>query len=869
MPSKPLAEMKQGACTKGPTLSQEAVAAVKALGSAGRPLVPLNVDGATLIGFIDTGSEATIIKLRTLTLLDKEGSLHRKNPSRTLKGVTDEALDTLCEVTLSFNFGPTKVSHQVAVCDAKFPGDILLGMDLLRRTSFCLSSGATESEASLSIEGHTFPVTYTDNPTLRINVVSINDSGIMGTADSLDPLMTSMVNKPFVHLLNTTELPPHTGCFVEGVISRSGPNDGEVIISPESSAVCISPYMITTASERHCPVWMVNDTPRVVRLTQGTRLGTVTTVEEVFASNPATTAPDPSPTKPASSEPDAADGDFCWEHDEFDYIHGLTDFGYEEGLDFVPGELPPSQALAAITITEDDQEHRKEGEQKYNLEHLDQTQCQELRDLLYRYQVLFDGGETAIGHVPGIQHRIETGDAVPVCTRQWRLPQATRELIRKECDTMLNAGVIEPSSSPWLSPVVLVRKKGGALRFCVDYRKVNAVTTADTYPLPRIDEMIDELGPTDTFTTLDARAAYWSIEVQEEDRAKTAFSDGYRLFQFCRLPFGLSTAPTTFQRTMNLVLSPVLGRHTLAYLDDIVVYSKGFAQHLLDLEETLKLLVAAGLKLNAEKCSFAATTINFLGFTISPDGVAPDHSKVAAIADTPAPRTVKEIRRFLGATGFFRRHIEGYATIAAPLHLLLKKGQHWKWDVEQQQAFEELKSRLVSAPVLKQPDFTRQFELHTDASSIALGAALIQRDDQGAPQAIAYYSRKLRDPETRYPAIDCEALAVVEGVRVFDPYLYGRKFLVLTDHRPLTHIFKHRTKSPRMTRYAHDLSFYDFDIRYKEGPTNYVPDLLSRQVASININELSPQEFATEQCQDPKCQEILSHPSTGSASWDS
>ncbi|XP_047469494.1 uncharacterized protein LOC125025520 [Penaeus chinensis] len=348
------------------------------------------------------------------------------------------------------------------------------------------------------------------------------------------------------------------------------------------------------------------------------------------------------------------------------------------------------------------------------------------------------------------------------------------------------------------------------------YRNLNAVTTSDTYPLPRIEELIDELGPTDTFTTLDARSAYWSIEVHPADRPKTAFSDGYRLFQFCRLPFGLSTAPTTFQRTINLVLSSVLGRHTLVYLDDIIVYSKGFSQHIRDLQETLQLLSAAGMKLNPEKCKFANTTINFLGFTISPEGVHPDRDKVSAISDTPVPCTIKEVRRFLGATGFFRKHIKGYATLAAPLHLLLKKGQHWEWGNQQHEAFIKLKEHLVSAPVLKQPDFTRPFELHTDASSIAIGAVLLQRDDDETPHAVAYYSRKLRDSETRYPAVDCEALAVVEGIRVFDSYLYGHKFLILTDHRPLVYIFKHRTKSPRMTRFAHDPSFYDFEIRYKE-----------------------------------------------------
>lgn len=328
----------------------------------------------------------------------------------------------------------------------------------------------------------------------------------------------------------------------------------------------------------------------------------------------------------------------------------------------------------------------------------------------------------------------------------------------------------------------------------------NTVTTANTYPFPCIEEL-DELGPTDTFTILDAKAAYWSAEVHPEDRPKTAFSDGYRLFQFCR-PIWSQHSPNNIPTNCDIVLSSVLGRHTLAYLDDIIIYSRGFP-HLSDLEETLKLLSAAGLKLNSKKCSFATTTTNFLGFTISPEGVQPDRKKVTAISETPVPHTVKV--RFLGATGVFRKHIQGYATLAAPLHLL-KKGQPWKWG-EDQEAFESLKEHLVFSPVLQQPDFSKPFELHTDASSLAVGAALIQRDADGTPHVVAYYSHKLRDPDSRYPAIDCEALAVVESLRVFDSYLYGRKFIVYTDHRPLVYVFKRRTKSPRMTRYAHDLSF--------------------------------------------------------------
>jgi len=226
-------------------------------------------------------------------------------------------------------------------------------------------------------------------------------------------------------------------------------------------------------------------------------------------------------------EDDEEAEDFAWEEDLFDQTYGLEDFGYEEDFTLLTHELPPSLALAAVDALEGSA--IQPSVDMPDLQHLEAPQRQELQELLSRYEGLFDGGDEAVGHVPGIQHRINTGAATPVCTRQWRLPQATKDIIREQCNSMLNNGVIEPSTSPWLSPVVLVKKKCGSLRFCVDYRNLNAVTTADTYPLPRIEELIDELGPTDTFTTLDARSAYWSVDVHPADRPKTAFSDGYRL----------------------------------------------------------------------------------------------------------------------------------------------------------------------------------------------------------------------------------------------------------------------------------------------------------------------------------------------------
>jgi len=221
--------------------------------------------------------------------------------------------------------------------------------------------------------------------------------------------------------------------------------------------------------------------------------------------------------------------------------------------------------------------------------------------VLQRHSVLFD--ESApLGKVPNIKHHIPTADTDPIRTRQLRLPESGRAIIREECDKMLREGIIAPSTSPWLSPVVLVKKKDGGIRFCVDYRGLNRVTTADTFPMPRLDQMIDELSGTQWFSALDAKSAYWTVEVEPKDRNKTAFSDGFRLLHFNRMPFGLATDPSTFQRAINAVLSPVLGKHALAYLDDVVVYSRSFEEHLSHLDEVLGLLVQAGFRLNVSKC---------------------------------------------------------------------------------------------------------------------------------------------------------------------------------------------------------------------------------------------------------------------------
>ncbi|XP_037783488.1 uncharacterized protein LOC119579649 [Penaeus monodon] len=370
---------------------------------------------------------------------------------------------------------------------------------------------------------------------------------------------------------------------------------------------------------------------------------------------------------------------------------------------------------------------------------------------------------------------------------------------------MLAQGVIEHSTSPWYSPIFLVGKKDGSTRFCIDYRGLNSITEQDAYPMICIDELSDQLHGTMWFTALDARSAYWTVDVNPDDRPKTAFSDGHRLIQFRKLPFGLATAPSTFQWAVNCVLSSVLGRHTIAYLDDVVVHSSNFDDHLRHLDETLLLLLKAGFRLNRKKCIFAADTFKFLGFKISPKGVEPDPDKVVAIQKMPQPRNQKEVRRFLGCTGFFRMHIKDYSNIASPLTSLTCKDTKFLWGQQEETAFQNLKEALISTPVLSKPDFDRPFEIHTDASGVAIGTCLMQCDDEGRLQPVAYFSCKLRNAETRYPAIDCEALAVVEG----------------TQHR--------------------------------------VPDQLSRAVAATELHKRDPDDLRRHQLEDPLWKEVIGY----------
>ena len=406
------------------------------------------------------------------------------------------------------------------------------------------------------------------------------------------------------------------------------------------------------------------------------------------------------------------------------------------------------------------------------------------------------------------EHRLETGTAKPVRQAPYRLPHAYRETVQKELAEMERDGIIEPSTSEWASPIVLVPKKDGSLRMCVDYRRMNSVSEADAYPMPRIDDLIDRLGDAKYISTLDLTRGYWQVPVAPQSRSRTAFTTPFGLYQFRVMPFGLQGAPSTFQRMMDVLLKGIR-EYADAYLDDLVIFSHTWEEHCKHLRAVLSRLREAGLTAKPAKCQLGMQQCVYLGHVVGNGEVRPEQRNIDAVTNFPRAATKKKVRSFLGLTGYYRKFIPNYSTIAVPLTDLTKNSApSVVWTDACDTAFAELKRRLTTSPVLKSPNLSQPFILQTDASDRGVGAVLGQAVlsqicSDGKEHPVSYYSRKLLPREERYATVEKECLAIKLAIHAFRVYLLGRPFVVQTDHRSLEWLHRLKDSNARLARWVH------------------------------------------------------------------
>ncbi|GJZ13642.1 reverse transcriptase domain-containing protein [Tanacetum coccineum] len=424
-----------------------------------------------------------------------------------------------------------------------------------------------------------------------------------------------------------------------------------------------------------------------------------------------------------------------------------------------------------------------------------------------------------------IEFRIElTPGATPVAKSPYRLAPSELEELSGQLKELQDKGFIRPSSSPWGAPVLFVKKKDGSFRMCIDYRELNKLTVKNRYPLPRIDDLFDQLQGSQFFSKIDLRSGYHQLRVHEDDIPKTAFRTRYGHFEFTVMPFGLTNAPAIFMDLMNRVCRPYLDKFVIVFIDDILIYSKTQEEHVEHLRLVLELLKKEKLYAKFSKCEFWLREVQFLGHVINGNGIHVDPSKIEAVKNWKAPRTPTEVRSFLGLAGYYRRFIENFSKIAKSLTILTQKSKTFDWGEEQELAFQTLKDKLCNAPVLALPDGPEDFVVYCDASGIGLGCVLMQRG-----KVIAYASRQLKIHEKNYTTHDLELGAVVFALKIWRHYLYGIKSVIYMDHKSLQHIFSQKELNMRQRRWIELFSDYDCEICYHLGKANVVADALSRK----------------------------------------
>lgn len=483
---------------------------------------------------------------------------------------------------------------------------------------------------------------------------------------------------------------------------------------------------------------------------------------------------------------------------------------------------------------------------RLTINNLNKEEIQFLTTTIRKFKKVFYLEGDNLSCVSNYSHKIPTKNDIPIFSKTYRYPEAHKEEVDKQISDMLRSGIIIKSTSPYNAPIWVVEKKldnSGQKnwRIVIDYRKLNEITVEDKFPIPNIEDIFSKLGNAQYFSTLDLAKGFHQIPINVEDRHKTAFSTTNGHYEFTRMPFGLKNAPASFQRMMNEVLSDYINKICVVYLDDILIFSTSLQEHIDSLNKIFKRLLDFNLKVQINKCDFLKHETEYLGHIISRDGIKPNPNKIEVIKKIQLPKSTKQIKSFLGITGFYRKFIKDYSKVALPMTRYLKKGSELNVkDRQYIESFNKLKALICTCPILAYPNFAKTFTLTTDASNSALGAVLSQNQ-----HPIAFASRTLNRHETNYSTVEKELLSIVWATKYFRPYLFGRKFKVQTDHRPLVWLNSLKEPNSKLQRWKIKLNEYDFEIEYIKGKENYVADFLSRLEANCVIENDVRSDIAT------------------------
>lgn len=464
----------------------------------------------------------------------------------------------------------------------------------------------------------------------------------------------------------------------------------------------------------------------------------------------------------------------------------------------------------------------------------------EVKGLLQNYVQIFSVNKYDIGKIRMEPPRLILNSDLPVSLRAYRTSPVEEQEIRTQVKALLEAGIIKESHSSYSSPVTLAKKRDeGKTRLCIDFRKLNTITKTDAEPLPQISCILDKLSKAKFFSTLDLTSGYWHVALHPKDTEKTAFATTFGLFEWLRLPFGLKNAPAIFNRTIRRILDKYKVNFACHYFDDIIIFSESKAQHLEHLKRIFEICVKENIKLKLSKCKFMKQQINFLGYCVQEGTISPDNVNVEKIKNLQPPNNVKELQRFLGTINVYNKFIPNYAKVRHPLNVLLKKGIKWHWTERCQETFETLKNLLISKPILQLYDVNKECHLYVDASKKQIGAVLKQVDEHGVLHPISYHSRVLKSYEENYSITELECLSIVDSLDKFYHYLHGQKFTIHTDHAALVWLKNVKNLRGRLFRWSLKLSMFDYEIKYQKGTTNVEADMLSRNIVSEPIQQVS------------------------------